>query len=163
MMSFLLGWWAGCQPPASRHVEPTAEEKKLDLARAVVNSRAAHARDHVGADGWFSRKSIAESPNWKRNLNDPWGRPYDIQFDRDGDTESLVVWSDGPDGVPGTGDDIHSDRHTLYHSKTLANIAKTREQMNAQLAGDDWGDSTVYGYEPRPQGVVRRVTPKERP
>lgn len=34
---------------------------------------------------------------------DPWGRPYRLDVDRDGDLRAV---SDGPDRIPGTADDI---------------------------------------------------------
>ena len=38
----------------------------------------------------------------KRTEKDPWGNPYEIEFERG----KYIVWSRGPDGVERTADDI---------------------------------------------------------
>jgi general secretion pathway protein G len=64
-----------------------------------------------------SLKALVESPDgkarWKgpylekaSQLNDPWGRPYGYRYPGEKNKGNYDVWSNGPDGQPGTADDI---------------------------------------------------------
>jgi general secretion pathway protein G len=39
-------------------------------------------------------------------LMDPWGNPFQYRFPGERNPGSYDVWSNGPDGLPGTADDI---------------------------------------------------------
>lgn len=40
--------------------------------------------------------------------NDPWGRPYHYRYPGSNNPSSYDLWSDGKDGIEGTGDDVTS-------------------------------------------------------
>jgi general secretion pathway protein G len=52
-----------------------------------------------GADGWHG-------PYVKRLIDDPWGRPYQYRSPGKHIPTIFDVWSLGPDGRDGTGDDL---------------------------------------------------------
>ncbi len=162
MMSFSWGWWDGCHrrmnpPPPDR----SDADVKMSAAKFGVNIWANHASGQVGRDGWFDREAVFAEPRWRQEGTDPWGRPYQIQYARSADRETLVVWSDGPDGVAGTADDLHGSMYTLRHADTVRRIAATRAQIEARLAGNAWGDAAACDYESHPKGVTRRVPAAE--
>tara|TARA_R110001592_G_scaffold67386_3_gene206688 strand:+ start:1221 stop:1616 length:396 start_codon:yes stop_codon:yes gene_type:complete len=57
--------------------------------------------------------ALTEAVNGKRNYlkelrDDPWGNPYNYTPATDAIKADYVVWSSGPDGVPGNEDDVTS-------------------------------------------------------
>lgn len=78
------------------------EEARVDMAEMEV--RRLEERVEIWRlrrrDGPDSVDDISDAPG----ARDPWGRPY--RLEPDGDVLSVV--SDGPDGAPGTTDDVRS-------------------------------------------------------
>jgi hypothetical protein len=86
---------------------------KADIARITVRKYA-----HEGFPAWASDRPDGACPASLDELRslagiyhdrDPWGRYYHHRCTWSRPT-TLVVWSDGEDRTPGTGDDIWSDR-----------------------------------------------------
>lgn len=65
-----------------------------------------------GLDALVSKPTIAPVPtNWAQlsepeGIIDPWGNPYQYRFPARHNLDKPDVWSMGPDGKPGTRDDI---------------------------------------------------------
>lgn len=99
---------AGCQqgPPPK------------DRALSQVNVLAEKLSQEVGEDGWFKKTTTEEV--------DPWGNKLEVKYKRNGGLEILTVWSNGPDGLPHTKDDISSVSYTLENAVVLAEIRKNR-------------------------------------
>jgi len=97
-----------------------------DIRYGKASANAALVEKLYAGEGGFARPDV-----WRRgsygldadgNFLDPWGNQYQVVLDGDGDgfcsvrvrgricsvETGAVVWSCGPDGVSGTGDDIRS-------------------------------------------------------
>jgi len=64
-----------------------------------------------GLQALVDRPSGVEERNWRGPYiedlpDDPWGNPYRYRHPGENNPRSYDVWSMGPDGVSGTGDDI---------------------------------------------------------
>ncbi len=89
----------------------------MDTPRDVVAKASwAHYIDAIGPDGAGGRRhdppagmeSIQPYTNYVASLHDPWGGTYRYQC-----TPPFIryrLWSAGPDGDDGTGDDVHHGR-----------------------------------------------------
>ena len=70
--------------------------------------------DHVTQTGWdgpyiadMNSDGTVDADEANEILNDAWGNPYDYSLGVDAwNNPMITITSDGPDGLPGTGDDI---------------------------------------------------------
>jgi len=89
----------------------TARTTLLSLSTALEMFHVDNARYPTTSEGL---KALAEQPggalNWQRHLEsipmDPWGNPYVYEFPGKRRPQSYDLSSSGPDGRPGTADDI---------------------------------------------------------
>lgn len=84
-----------------------------DRAQSQVGVLAERLSQNVGEDGWFKR------PDSTTTDADPWGSPLEIKYQRSRSTETLTVWSNGPDRLPHTRDDIGSHAYTIENTAAL--------------------------------------------
>ena len=123
--------------------------EKVVRATSQVEVAAERLSQNVGEDGWF-RRGTADG-------TDPWSRPLEVSYRRVKGTETLTVWSSGPDGLPRTRDDVSSHAYHLDNEAVLAEIAAAKSK-NRQLAVENYGASltrglvkgTVQGWKDRP-------------
>jgi general secretion pathway protein G len=89
-----------------------AKENIADLETALIGFEIDVARYPTMDEGL---KSLVEQPKgangWhgpyvKRVTEDPWGHPYQCRFPGKHNPSMFDVWSLGPDGRDGTGDDV---------------------------------------------------------
>jgi len=89
----------------------SAKETLLSLSTALEMFRVDNGRYPTTSEGL---KALAEQPggvlNWQQHLPtipmDPWGNPYLYEFPGKRRPQSYDLSSSGPDGRPGTEDDI---------------------------------------------------------
>ena len=70
--------------------------------------------NHVTQTGWdgpyiadMNNDGTVDADEANEILNDAWGNPYDYSLGVDGDGNSaFTITSNGPDGLPGSGDEI---------------------------------------------------------
>lgn len=93
------------------------QESQIRAAKGDIASYSTaidlYALDHNDAYPQ-SLDALMASVNGKRNYvkelrPDPWGNPYNYKPATDPKLADYEVWSSGPDGVPGTEDDVTSD------------------------------------------------------
>lgn len=98
--------------PLSRILLPKAEkslaEGEATRAKVVLREvRSACDMFALDNDGAYPPTLGALVPKYVEKIeNDPWGRPYAYAADNNSDPKTCVVRSIGPDGQPGTSDDI---------------------------------------------------------
>jgi hypothetical protein len=116
--------------------ESTASKKNRTLSQIEV--LADQQSREIGEDGWFKRKQVEDV--------DAWGNKVELKFKRSSGVETVVVWSNGPDGLPFTRDDISSHSYSCYNSEVLAEIARIRAE-NAKVRSKDRQESVEnYGF-----------------
>lgn len=113
--------YSGFPEDASGNAFPVTES---DIACIQILRGIPHADDSAAVAQYRSMnpKKIPymDFHHKTTTFNDPWGNPYRIALDADYDGEvtipggtlrqSVAVWSNGPDGVPGNKDDLKSWR-----------------------------------------------------
>jgi hypothetical protein len=113
-----------------------SNRSKSVRASSQVNVLAEKFAADVGADGWFKRHTTDEV--------DPWGRKIEVKYHRANGHEMLAVWSDGPDGLPHTRDDISSHRYWCDNELVLAEIAALKSKGRL-AAVENYGAALTRG------------------
>jgi hypothetical protein len=112
--------------PSAVEVEASAVREKVEREmRAAQEKTEREARlqairdaDHL-TSSWAARlASEADSPDVPSEP-DPWGRTLRVEVEQDGFKEVISVISDGPDGTPGTADDVRHRRSRRNLSGSL--------------------------------------------
>lgn len=84
----------------------TAKTKCAEYQRAIEAYVIQNARDDIPAEDVFERMIEERVIKSRRDLQDPWGEPYQVMQDEDGE---YIVFSKGRDKQAETDDDIYRD------------------------------------------------------
>ncbi len=114
-----------------------SDRSKITRAESQVETLAERLSQDVGADGWFNRTPVV-------GATDPWGRALDVKYHRGHGAETLTVWSNGPDGLPHTRDDIASHSYRCDNAVVLAEIAALKSK-GRQDATENYGAALTRG------------------
>ncbi|MBI2425215.1 MAG: type II secretion system protein GspG [Candidatus Hydrogenedentes bacterium] len=94
-----------------------AHEAKVNAAKGDISSYSnaidLYALDHNDVYPQSLDQLSGGQRNYVRELRpDPWGNPYNYTGPTDPQKADYRVWSSGPDGVPGSVDDVDSNTTT---------------------------------------------------
>jgi hypothetical protein len=129
-LGLLLG--TGCVAGCLGERQADKEARALSQCEVLAEKLS----QEVGEDGWFKHGGTDET--------DPWGSPLEVKYRRTGGTETLIVWSNGPDKLPHTKDDIASHAYHLDNATALAEIAELKSKRR-QAAVENYGASLTRG------------------
>lgn len=110
--------------------------RKTNESISKVNVCAEKLSYLVGEDGWFKRTDPDEK--------DAWGNQLTVRYKIQGGQETLIVVSNGPDGLPYTKDDIQSNSWTIDNNKVLEAMKKARHE-NRKVGVEDISSSLTKG------------------
>jgi general secretion pathway protein G len=84
-----------------------ARAEIMNISTALEQYNADNGNYPTDAQGLQTLMNNDQGQKYLDKLpNDPWGRPYHYRYPGFNRPESYDLWSDGKDGVEGTGDDI---------------------------------------------------------
>jgi hypothetical protein len=118
ILLFFLLFIIGCSN------KPSKEDEALSQVNITANEIAI-----VGEDGWYERAAPTML------TNDPWGKKLRTSYKRHNGYETLRVYSNGPDGLPYTKDDICSTELTINNVQELEEISKKRKKSVKDYSG----------------------------